>query len=277
VPHFRIDDALHSHPKAQRAGDEALGMWTRAGSFCMAYLTDGFVPEWWVKQQPKGLAKARKLVTAGLWIDGIERDGETGFQFHEFTGPERQDSRTQIEAEREKWRKKKARQREVSPGDTPGDTHQMSPGDTLTCPPGTPSRDARAVSNPTQPIKNSGYLPESAADPNARDAAAATSGAELVRRTIPSEHPPAVHTTLRLRASELVNTGTPAPIVEAALRLWLTKPNLGPNTLPALVSEVLKTQQPRAAPNGVGKSTQKALEYRQLGRELIQEIHGEQP
>ena len=33
MPHFRVDDALHSHPKAQRAGDEALGMWTLAGSY----------------------------------------------------------------------------------------------------------------------------------------------------------------------------------------------------------------------------------------------------
>jgi hypothetical protein len=122
VPHFRVDDALHSHPKAQRAGDDALGLWARAGSFCMAYLTDGFVPEWWVKQQPKGIAKAKKLVAAGLWHEGVERDGEKGWQFHEFTGPGRQDSRAEVEAEREKWRKKKAGQRASSPGESPGDT-----------------------------------------------------------------------------------------------------------------------------------------------------------
>lgn len=130
MPHFRVDDALHSHPKAQRAGDDAIGMWVRAGSFCMAYLTDGFVPDWWVRQQPKGVAKAKRLIAAGLWHGGAEREGERGYQFHEFTGPGRQDSRAQIEADREKWRKKKAAQRAESQGESPGDTHQESPGDT---------------------------------------------------------------------------------------------------------------------------------------------------
>lgn len=130
MPHFRVDDALHGHPKAQRAGDDAIGMWVRAGSFCMAYLTDGFVPDWWVKQQPKGVAKAKRLIAAGLWHGGAERDGEKGYQFHEFTGPGRQDSRAQIEADREKWRKKKAAQRAASPGDTKGDKQRVSPGDT---------------------------------------------------------------------------------------------------------------------------------------------------
>ena len=148
MPHFRVDDALHGHPKAQRAGDEALGMWARAGSFCMAYLTDGFVPEWWVKQQQKGTAKAKKLVAAGLWYDGAERDGEKGYQFHEFVGPDRQDSRSQIEADREKWRKKKAAQRAVSPGDNKGDTPDMSPGDAQGVSPG----ESRVLPN-TNPTK----------------------------------------------------------------------------------------------------------------------------
>ncbi|OBC03350.1 hypothetical protein A5784_14015 [Mycobacterium sp. 852013-50091_SCH5140682] len=129
MPHFRVDDALHGHPKAQRAGDDAIGMWVRAGSFCMAYLTDGFVPDWWVRQQPKGVAKAKRLIAAGLWHGGAERDGEKGYQFHEFTGPGRQDSRAQIEADREKWRKKKAAQRAASPGESPGDNPQVSQGD----------------------------------------------------------------------------------------------------------------------------------------------------
>lgn len=129
MPHFRVDDALHGHPKAQRAGDDAIGMWVRAGSFCMAYLTDGFVPDWWVKQQPKGVAKAKRLIAAGLWHGGAERDGEKGYQFHEFTGPGRQDSRAQIEADREKWRKKKAAQRAASPGESQGDKSEVSQGD----------------------------------------------------------------------------------------------------------------------------------------------------
>ncbi len=44
MPTFEVDDQLHSHPKASAAGDEALGLWVRMGSWCMAYLTDGRVP-----------------------------------------------------------------------------------------------------------------------------------------------------------------------------------------------------------------------------------------
>ncbi len=109
--------------------------------------------------------------------------------------------------------------------------------------------------------------PAAAPLPEPLDAIAATSGAELVRRIIPSEHPAAVQTALRHRASELVNTGTPPNTVEAALRLWLTKPNLGPHALPSLVSEVIKSQQPRAAPgiNGLTAGEAKVAEWAALG------------
>lgn len=107
---FPVDDAFHSHPKAQRAGDEALGMWARAGSHCMAYLTDGFVAEWWVKQQPKGVAKARKLVDAELWRRG-EKEGEAGWWFHDWK-PE--NLKVNILAAREQARQRKAKSRSRS-------------------------------------------------------------------------------------------------------------------------------------------------------------------
>lgn len=125
MPHFRVDDGLDGHPKAQRAGDEALGMWLRAGSWCMRYLTDGFIPEWWVRQQPKGVAKAKRLVEAGFWHTA-EQAGEKGWQFHEFLGPGRQDSREKIEAEREAARLRKAKSRQGSQQES----HQESQRDT---------------------------------------------------------------------------------------------------------------------------------------------------
>lgn len=269
MPHFRVDDALHSHPKAQRAGDDAMGMWVRAGSFCMAYLTDGFVPEWWVKQQPNGTRKAQKLVTSGLWHAGAEHEGEKGYQFHEFTGQGRQDSRAQIEADRERWRKKKAGQRAVSPGDTNGDTPPMSPGDTPGESPGESSyaRVTRPRANPTQPQqeKNSGYVPESATDSTARDGIAATPGAELVRELVPPGHPAATLTALRIRASELIRQGHPRADVAAAIQLWCDKPSLGPGALPSLLSEVIKT---RTAPSPNGKPTSKIRELANLANEV---------
>ena len=125
MPHFRVDDALHSHPKARQAGLEAMGLWNMCGSYCMGYLTDGFVPEWYVKSWPKGPALAKRLVAVKLWYPAT-KDDEKGWQFHEFTGPGRNDSREQIEELRKKWRDKKAGQR----GDSPGDSLGVSPGDT---------------------------------------------------------------------------------------------------------------------------------------------------
>lgn len=232
MPHFRVDDGLDSHPKAQRAGDEALGMWVRAGSWAMRYLTDGFIPEWWVKQQPRGAAKAKRLVDAGLWHPA-EKDGEKGWQFHEFVGAGRQDSRAQIEAEREKWRQKKAAQRN-SPGESPGDKPPVSPGDT----PGDSPGESRF---PTQPIgKTSGYVesasPDSTSEP--RSAPVRQDANRLVTDLIPKTHPAAVRTELRLQASALLKEGQPPDLVAEALRLWTTK-NVHPKTLPALISELI--------------------------------------
>lgn len=151
MPHFRVDDGFDGHPKTVRAGDDALGMWVRAGAWCMRYLTDGFVPEWWVKQQPKGVAKAKKLVAAELWDDGTEKDGEKGYQFHEFVGPGRQDSREKIEADREFARRRKQKSRGLSQGeshrDDHRDDHRESQGESRRSP-------GYTQPNPTQPISN---------------------------------------------------------------------------------------------------------------------------
>jgi hypothetical protein len=110
--------------------------------------------------------------------------------------------------------------------------------------------------------------PAAAALPETLDSIAATPAANLVRAVIPIEHPPAVQTTLRIRAGELLHAGTPTPDVEAALRLWLTKPHLGPNALASLVSEVIKS---RAGPAVNGHPTgadAKALAWQALGRQI---------
>lgn len=244
MPHFRVDDALHSHPKAQRAGDEAIGFWVRAGSYCMAYLTDGFVPEWWVKQQPKGTAKAKKLVAAGLWEDGAEQDGEKGYMFHEFVGPGRQDSREKVEADRELARKRKQKSRRESQEESRQESQRDTPRDEQR-----PSRRTPGYTqpNPTHERDFTGQLPEAATDSNGPSSVAATPGANLVRKIIPNDHPDAVRTQLRIRASELIKAGTQTADVAAALELWLTKPHVGPNALASLVSEVIKN---RSTPTG---------------------------
>lgn len=111
--------------------------------------------------------------------------------------------------------------------------------------------------------KNSGYVHESATDSNGRGSVAATPGAELVNELIPRSHPDAVRTMLRIRATELLRSH-PRADVAAALELWLTKPSLGPNALPSLVSEVIKS---RAAPVGAGRQPSKLRAFAELAAE----------
>jgi hypothetical protein len=45
VPWFRLDDSFHSHPKVIAAGNEAIGLYVRSGTYAAEHLTDGFVGE----------------------------------------------------------------------------------------------------------------------------------------------------------------------------------------------------------------------------------------
>lgn len=93
MPWFRVDDQLHAHPKPNKAGLAAMGLWTLAGSHCMSYLTDGVVERWWVESKPRGVKLAARLVAAGLWHEHPD-----GWVFHDWE--EFQPTREQILAER---------------------------------------------------------------------------------------------------------------------------------------------------------------------------------
>ncbi|MFR9750481.1 hypothetical protein ACL02S_05535 [Nocardia sp. 004] len=94
MPWFQVDDQLGFHPKVVAAGNAAMGLWVRAGSWSMQQLTEGFVPAAIVR----GLgstAQAKKLVAVGLWA---AEDG--GYRFHGWG--ERQMSKAEIEDRRRK-------------------------------------------------------------------------------------------------------------------------------------------------------------------------------
>lgn len=38
---FKVDDKLHDHRKARKAGKSAMGVWVLAGSWCMSSETAG--------------------------------------------------------------------------------------------------------------------------------------------------------------------------------------------------------------------------------------------
>lgn len=79
MPTFEVDDQFHSHPKAIRAGYEAVGLWVKAGSWCAAYLTDGRVPRdtagTWARP-----SLWQRLIDAGL----IEKLPDGDYQMHDF-------------------------------------------------------------------------------------------------------------------------------------------------------------------------------------------------
>lgn len=66
MPWFRLEDSFHSHPKVIRAGNEAVGLYVRCGTYAAEHLTDGFIPEH-VALLYGTHALAKTLVDAGLW------------------------------------------------------------------------------------------------------------------------------------------------------------------------------------------------------------------
>lgn len=78
MPWFKVDDSLSMHPKVLAAGNGAMGLWVRAGSWSMQMLTGGFVPEV-VARQLGNKTQADRLVEVGLW----ERL-PTGYAFHQW-------------------------------------------------------------------------------------------------------------------------------------------------------------------------------------------------
>lgn len=109
MPWFKVDDTLHGHPKHRKAGLAAVGLWTVAGSYCSQYVTEGFVPEWFVSGWPSGRRLAGRLVSVGLWSPG-DRDEEAGWWFHDWE--HYQMTKDEIERDKQLNRERQKRFRE---------------------------------------------------------------------------------------------------------------------------------------------------------------------
>lgn len=92
VPWFKVDDTLAFHTKTVKAGNAAMGLWVRAGSWSMQTLSDGFIPQE-IADSLGTAPQAQKLVNAGLW-DQLP----TGFAFHEWE--QRQPTKAQVTSDR---------------------------------------------------------------------------------------------------------------------------------------------------------------------------------
>lgn len=108
---FRVDDHLHAHRKAMRAGHEAMGLWILAGSWSAAEESDGWVPAYVVTRlvgADKDETLATLLVLAGLWETDVV-DAEDGYRFHQWE--EHQPTKAQLEAKRADARERMRRAR----------------------------------------------------------------------------------------------------------------------------------------------------------------------
>lgn len=74
----KLSDNFHSHPKVQQLGLPAVGLYAMGLSYAAHYLTDGFLPESWVRSQVKGQpyrGLIQRLVAAKAWETVLEPPG----------------------------------------------------------------------------------------------------------------------------------------------------------------------------------------------------------
>jgi hypothetical protein len=103
---FKVDDNLAFHAKTVAAGNAAMGLWVRAGSWCAHQLTDGFIPKDVALTMGKP-SEIKRLLAVNLWVDGPD-----GYTFWQWNEPGRQPLREQVEAERDAARERKDRWKE---------------------------------------------------------------------------------------------------------------------------------------------------------------------
>jgi hypothetical protein len=104
---FQVDGDFYDHPKTLDMSDAATALWTRAGSYSAAKLTDGFVPDAMLARLSRMSDEAsQELVRRGLW-----KRAKGGFRFHQWKDRGNL-TREQVENERsaDRQRKRRARQ-----------------------------------------------------------------------------------------------------------------------------------------------------------------------
>jgi hypothetical protein len=230
---FKVDDKLHDHRKARKAGKAAMGVWVLAGSWSMSNLTDGFIPED-VLGRWGSRADAKRLVDAGLWDDAVH-EGEKGWRFHDWS--RFQPSAAVTEAIRIKEAEAGARGNHkrwhVARGVTDPDCelcHRVPDQVPDGVPMGSPE------SPPNRPVP----VPEPNTEPDGSGAPAESTSQVLVAEWIDhcNARPPGrVIGQIGREVKALLAEGIPANDVRAGLAAWHRK-GLHPSTLASVVHEV---------------------------------------
>lgn len=163
MPWFNVDDGFTFHVKCVKAGNAAVGLWTRAGAWSARHLTDGFIPKEIVATIGTP-AQAARLVSSGLWGEVAD-----GYQFHEWSEENRNPTKEKVLERRRSEADRKAKQRERKPGKaqvvdgSPGGTHAGVPGGVppgVQDPPPLPSHTEQKKTPSSSPRKRGTRIPE---------------------------------------------------------------------------------------------------------------------
>lgn len=120
---FKIDDRFHSHPKVLAAGNAAVGLWARCGSWSADQNQEGFVPHA-IARMYGTAAEIKALVRVGLFED----DDRGGYLIHDWLdfNPSADRVASEREAAAERQRRLRASRRD-SPRDKRRDSRVTTP------------------------------------------------------------------------------------------------------------------------------------------------------
>ncbi len=123
MPWFRIDDTFADHPKVTSAGNAAVGLWVRCGTYSARFLTDGLVPGQVVRQYGNG-REIERLVASRLWVPA-----DDGYLMPDFLDYNPSAEAVKLARKRDAEKKRKQRAAGYAAVDRDDDGRFMSRGD----------------------------------------------------------------------------------------------------------------------------------------------------
>lgn len=131
MPWFVVDDSAHTHPKIIKAGNAAVGLWMRCGSYAAQHLTNGIVPAA-IATMYGTAPQIAKLIKLNLWhpsghqCPGCAQPAEGDYVMHDYLAYN--PTRKQVIDRREKAAEKKRRQRgeSTAPTNPPGNQSRFA-------------------------------------------------------------------------------------------------------------------------------------------------------
>lgn len=119
---FKVDDSFNQHPKVLAAGIGAVGLWTLAGSWSSANLTNGFVPDHVLARlTADGPALAQELALVGLW-----KRTRGGYLFHDWADYNPNSEAVKRERDEARKRMRNLRKKRRSNPESPDQTANCS-------------------------------------------------------------------------------------------------------------------------------------------------------